>query len=170
MIRWEEQSDGNWLGYSGQALVASATKAEENRWNWEVPGAGKPKGWRNSGHRTDELEARRAADAYWDKWLGAAALKPDLGRLAEGSVRSTPRLTRQPERSPAPESAAKSRRDNLELDAATAKVEDLQRRLERAEARAGKAEERAKAAEERATANEKAASERIARMRAALGE
>jgi len=25
MIRWEEQPDGNWLGYSGQALVATAT-------------------------------------------------------------------------------------------------------------------------------------------------
>ena len=81
MIRWEEQPDGNWLGYSGQALVATATQSEEHQWNWEVPGAGKPKGWRNSGHRADELEARRAADAYWDKWLTAAALKPDLGAL-----------------------------------------------------------------------------------------
>jgi hypothetical protein len=44
MIRWEEQPDGNWLGYSGQALVASASKGDENRWDWEVPGAGKPKG------------------------------------------------------------------------------------------------------------------------------
>jgi hypothetical protein len=91
VIRWEEQPDGNWLGYSGQALVATATKADEKRWDWEVPGAGKPKGWRNSGHRTNELDARRAADAYWDKWLGAAALKPDLGRLAEASVPSKPR-------------------------------------------------------------------------------
>ena len=91
MIRWEEQPDGNWLGYSGQGIVASATKRDENRWDWEVPGAGKPKGWRNSGHRTDELEARRAADAYWDKWLGLAALKPDLGRLAEASAPSKPR-------------------------------------------------------------------------------
>ena len=90
MIRWEEQSDGNWLGYSGQAVVAAATKRDENRWEWEVPGAGKPKGWRNSGHRTDNLEACRAADAYWDKWL-VAALKPDLGRLAEASAPSKPR-------------------------------------------------------------------------------
>jgi hypothetical protein len=63
MIRWEEQPDANWLGYSGQALVATAMQDEEHQWNWEVPGAGKPKGWRNSGHRADELEARRAADA-----------------------------------------------------------------------------------------------------------
>jgi hypothetical protein len=100
VIRWEEQPDGNWLGYSGQALVATATKVDENRWDWEVPGAGKPKGWRNSGHRTNELDARRAADAYWDKWLSAAALKPDLGRLAEGSIRSTPRRSARPRRRP----------------------------------------------------------------------
>ena len=43
MIRWEEQPDGNWLGFSGQALVSTATKRDENRWDWEVPGAGKPK-------------------------------------------------------------------------------------------------------------------------------
>ena len=170
MIRWEEQPDGNWLGYSGQALVATATKADENRWDWEVPGAGKPKGWRNSGHRTNELDARRAADAYWDKWLAAAALKPDLGRLAEGSVRSTPRPKRRAEPSRAPEPSSSSGRDTLELDAANAKIEDLQRRLERAEARASKAEERASSAEANAKESEKAANERLARMRAALGE
>ena len=171
MIRWEEQPDGNWLGYSGQALVATATKRDENRWDWEVPGAGKPKGWRNSSHRTDELDARRAADAYWDKWLSAAALKPDLGRLAEGSVRSTPRSKRKAEpKAHVAEPAPADRRDTLELDAANAKIEDLQRRLERAEGRARKAEERASAAEALAKESEKAANERLARMRAALGE
>jgi hypothetical protein len=28
-----------------------------------MPEAGKPKGWRNSGHCTDDLDARRQADA-----------------------------------------------------------------------------------------------------------
>jgi len=171
MIRWEEQPDGNWLGYSGQALVATATKRDENRWDWEVPGAGKPKGWRNSGHRTDELDARRAADAYWDKWLSAAALKPDLGRLAEGSVRSTPRPKRKAEPTArAAEPAPASRRDTLELDAVNARTNDLQRRLERAEARAAKAEERASAAEARAEESQRTAQERLTRLRAALGD
>ena len=169
MIRWEEQPDGSWLGYSGQALVASATKADENRWDWEVPGAGRPKGWRNSGHRTNELDARRAADAYWDKWLGAAALKPDLGRLAEASVPSKPRKRKAPDRLPA-ETGAADNRTSIELTAANAKLEDLRRKLDRAEARASKAEERATEAEAGATSAEKAANERVARLRAALGE
>ena len=161
------------LGYSGQALIASATKRDENRWDWEVPGAGKPKGWRNSGHRTDELEARRAADAYWDKWLGLAALKPDLGRLAEASAPSKPRRKKSEDPPPSPpERQPDTRRQgrSIELTAAKAKVDDLQRRLERAEARAMKAEERASAAEDKAEQSDTVAKERIARMRAALGE
>jgi hypothetical protein len=166
MIRWDEQPDGNWLGYSGQALVATATKRDENRWEWEVLGAGKPKGWRNSGHRTNELDARRAADAYWDKWLAAAALKPDLGRLAESSIPRTPRKkAAQTQSTP----GAADKRGPADLQIATAKVEDLQRRLERAETRATTAEERASAAEARADESEKSAKELIARMRAALG-
>jgi hypothetical protein len=173
MIRWEEQPDGNWLGYSGQALVATATQRDENRWDWDVPGAGKPKGWRNSGHRTDELEARRAADAYWDKWLTLAALKPDLGRLAEASAPSKPRRKKseappasRPERQPERRGEGRS----IELDVAKAKVDDLQRRLERAEARATKAEDRASDAEARANETERTAKERIAKMRTALGD
>ena len=34
------------------------------------------------GHRTTWLDARRSADAYWEKWLAAASLRPDLQRLA----------------------------------------------------------------------------------------
>ena len=169
MVRWEEQPSGDWLGYSGQAIVATATKADENRWDWEVSGAGKPKGWRNSGHRTSELDARRAADAYWDKWLSAAALKPDLGRLAEASAPTKPRKGKAPDRSPS-DAGAGERRSSFELTAANAKLEDLQRKLERAEARASKAEERATAAEARAARSEQSANERLARMREALGE
>jgi hypothetical protein len=29
MIRWEEQPSGDWLGYSGEAVVATASVAEE---------------------------------------------------------------------------------------------------------------------------------------------
>jgi hypothetical protein len=171
VIRWEEQPSGDWIGYSGQAVVATATKRDENRWDWEVSGAGKPKGWRNSGHRTNELDARRAADAYWDKWLTAAALRPDLSRLAETSIRKEPRRSHKPERaaSSKPEREA-SGASSLELDAANAKVENLERRFERAEARASKAEERATAAETRADAAEKSAAERMKRLKAALGE
>lgn len=169
MIRWEEQADGNWLGYSGQAVVATATKRGESRWDWEVPGAGNPKGWRNSGHRTNEIDARRAADAYWDKWLAAAALKPDLGRLAETSIPSKPRRNATAETKAAPARAV-APQSSLELDAANAKIQDLQRRLERAEGRASKAEDRASTAEARAKKSEKIANERLARMRAALGE
>jgi hypothetical protein len=170
VIRWEEQPDGNWLGYSGQALLATATKApDENRWDWEVPGAGKPKGWRNSGHRTNELDARRAADAYWDKWLSAAALKPDLGRLAEASAATKPRKAGAAARS-APDTGAPDTRSSVELTAANANVEDLTRKLERAEARASKADERATAAEERAQVSEQSAKERLARLREMLGE
>src|SRR3954453_4707528 len=167
MIRWEEQPSGDWLGYSGEALVASATKRDENRWDWEVSGAGKPKGWRNAGHRTNEVDARRAADAYWDKWLSASALRPDLGRLAESSVRKEPRSSRKTRvEADRPEPAAPS----PELDAALAKVADLQRRLDRAEARAEQAEQRATAAETRADAVESSAKERLAKLRAAIGE
>jgi hypothetical protein len=119
----EEQPDGNWLGYSGQALVATVTRRDENRWDWEVPGAGKPKGWRNSGHRTEELEARRAADAYWDKWLAAAALKPDLGRLAEASAPSKPRKAKAGPTAVS-DSRASERRTSVDLTALGAKVED----------------------------------------------
>ena len=126
-------------------------------------------GLRNSGHRTDDLDARRAADAYSDKWLGAAALKPDLGRLAEASAPSKPRKAKAAPKPP-PDSGAAERRNSIDLSAANAKVEDLQRKLEGAEARATKAEERASAAEAKAAETEGCAKERMARMRAALGE
>jgi hypothetical protein len=43
----------------------------------------RPHGTRNSGRRATALAARRAADEYWSRWLEAAALKPDVERLAE---------------------------------------------------------------------------------------
>jgi hypothetical protein len=32
------------------------------------------------------LDARRSANAYWEKWLAAASLRPDLQRLAMQSL------------------------------------------------------------------------------------
>ena len=33
-----------------------------------------------------KIDARRSADAYWEKWLAAASLRPDLQRLAMQSL------------------------------------------------------------------------------------
>ena len=87
MIRWEEREDGDWLGYSGELVVATVVRPlgerSGRRWEWEVTGVARPANWRSSGHRTTALAARRAADEYWTRWLEAAALRPDVGRLAE---------------------------------------------------------------------------------------
>ena len=88
MIRWEEQQTGDWYGYSGELIVAIVAPQPGGgaRWHWEVSGAGRPHGWRSSGHRTTALAARRAADEYWTRWLEAAALKPDVSLLAKASM------------------------------------------------------------------------------------
>ena len=81
MIRWEQQENGDWHGFSGELPVATVAKdpdAEREQ---------RPKGWRKPiGHRTTWLDARRSADAYWEKWLAAASLRPDLQRLAMQSL------------------------------------------------------------------------------------
>src|SRR3954447_26152927 len=105
MIRWEEQDSGEWSGYSGQIVVATAKPtAGSERWDWDVIGAGRLKGARNAGHRTNELDARRAADAYWERWLEATALRPDLQRLAEESLPKRSRRSEKPPPSPSPTS------------------------------------------------------------------
>ena len=88
MIRWEEQESGDWYGYSGALTVAIVAQQSGGgaRWLWDVSGAGRPHGWRNSGHRTTALAARRAADENWSRWLQAAALKPDVNLLAGASL------------------------------------------------------------------------------------
>jgi hypothetical protein len=84
----KEQESGDWYSYSGELTVAIVAKQPGGgaRWLWEVSGAGRPHGWRNSGHRTTALAARRAADEYWSRWLQAAALKPDVNVLAKASL------------------------------------------------------------------------------------
>jgi hypothetical protein len=85
-IRWEEQDNGDWHGLSGELIVALVVPdpAGRKRWLWEVT-VQRPPGWRNEGHRTSALAARRAVDDYWARWCGAAALKPDIERLVAGS-------------------------------------------------------------------------------------
>src|SRR5215208_7837543 len=47
----------------------------------------RPKGWRKgAGHRSSWIDARRAAEEYWERWLEEAALRPDVMRLASRSV------------------------------------------------------------------------------------
>jgi hypothetical protein len=91
MIRWEEQETGDWHGYSGELIVAIIVPqpGRSDRWLWDVSGAGRPHGWRNSGHRTSSLAARRAAEDYWSRWLTAAALKPDVTTLVKASIPAT---------------------------------------------------------------------------------
>jgi hypothetical protein len=90
MIRWEQQASGEWQGFSGELPVATVTRdpdAERERWLWKIRGLKRPKGWRKPiGHRATWLDARRSADAYWEKWLAAASLQPDIARLALQSL------------------------------------------------------------------------------------
>jgi hypothetical protein len=78
---------------SGDLVMATVVKSPDGkgRWLWEVQGVARPQGWRSSGHRTTALAARRAADEYWSRWLTAAALKPDIERLAERSGAALPK-------------------------------------------------------------------------------
>jgi hypothetical protein len=119
-IRWEEQDNGDWHGLSGELIVAvvvpdrvgkasaddvkaaakaaaSARKTIPKRWLWEVT-VQRPPGWRNEGHRTSALAARRAADDYWARWCEAAALKPDIERLVAESDEPEPGPTARKKR------------------------------------------------------------------------
>ena len=89
-IRWEEQDNGDWHGLSGELIVAvvAPDPAGRKRWLWEVT-VQRPPGWRNEGHRTTVLAARRAADEYWTRWCKTAALKPDIERLVAESGSGT---------------------------------------------------------------------------------
>jgi hypothetical protein len=104
MIRWEQQDDGSWQGSSGDIVVATVTRDDDDdgeRWLWTITALKRPKGWRKgAGHRTSWLEARGAADDYWNRWLAAAALRPDIETLAKASLKA--------ERGPAKKPARKS--------------------------------------------------------------
>jgi hypothetical protein len=52
--------------------VATVTRDDEEaeRWLWTITALKRPKGWRKgAGHRTSWLDARGAADDYWNRWL-----------------------------------------------------------------------------------------------------
>ena len=46
MIRWERQQDGNWLGLSGEVLVATVAKdaSEKGQWLWTITALKRPQG------------------------------------------------------------------------------------------------------------------------------
>ena len=90
-IRWEQVSDGNWEGSSGEPVVATVTKDGDDGqgWLWTITALKRPKGWcKPAGHRTTMLDARGAADDYWSRWLAAIALRPDLSSLAKQSLKA----------------------------------------------------------------------------------
>ena len=90
MIRWEQLENRDWRRFSSELPVASVVRdpdVGQERWLWQIQGLKRPKGWRKPiGHRTTWLDARRSADAYWEKWLAAASLRRDLQRLAMQSL------------------------------------------------------------------------------------
>lgn len=170
MIRWEEQPSGDWNGYSGQVLVATATRdgADPKRWNWEVTLAGKLKGVRNSGHRTSEVDARRSAEAAWQRWLEAMALKPDLMTLAEMSLPKA-RAGKVPSEEPS-EATDDAPNHARELERLRHRAELAEARFAEEQQRGRAAEERAEAAEAKLTDVESTARERLERIRAILDQ
>ena len=113
-IRWEQTSDGNLEGLSGELVVATVTKDRDDGqgWLWTITALKRPKGWRRpAGHRTSVLDARGAADDYWSRWLAAVALKPDLPSLAKQSLKAERASTKEPvqRRSSAKDRKASSR-------------------------------------------------------------
>jgi hypothetical protein len=114
MTRWEQQPDGNWQGFSGELAVATVTRDDEEaeRWLWTITALKRPKGRRKgAGHRTSWLDARGAADDYWNRWLEATALRPDLQRLASASIKAegSPAKKRTATKTPARKSTAVKR-------------------------------------------------------------
>jgi hypothetical protein len=103
MIRWEETALGEWQGFSGSLVVAKVgrdpAEGAGERWLWEMRAVKRLPNARASGHRTSEIEARRAADSYWARWLEAAALKPDLQRLADTALKAAAKAGKKPRKS-----------------------------------------------------------------------
>jgi hypothetical protein len=106
VIRWERQDNGDWQGYSGEFVVATVVKdadADGEQWLWTITALKRPKGWRKpSGHRAGWLDARGAADEYWERWLAGAALRPDIERLARQSLPAEERRKRRKPKRAAP--------------------------------------------------------------------
>jgi len=75
-LRWEQQSEGSWYGYSGKMVVAMVVRRAEGEWAWEVSGGRVPHGWKNYGGTRTERFAKRAASDYWREWLDHVGLMP----------------------------------------------------------------------------------------------
>jgi hypothetical protein len=72
---------------------------EAERWLWTITALKRPKGWRKgAGYRASWLDARGAADDYWNRWLEATALRPDLQRLATASIKAEGSTAKKPAR------------------------------------------------------------------------
>lgn len=80
LLRWEQQSEGSWYGYSGKMVVAMAVKPSvdnaDGRWSWEVTGGRVPHGWKNYGETRTHKFAKRAVEKYWGEWLDHVGLMP----------------------------------------------------------------------------------------------
>jgi hypothetical protein len=63
MIRWEEPEAADWLGYSGELVIAQVTRATggaRGRCLQKFERVARQSGWHSSGHRTTALAARRS--------------------------------------------------------------------------------------------------------------
>jgi hypothetical protein len=121
MIRREQQGDGTWQGSSGELIVATVTRDDDDkeRWLWTIAALKRPKGWRKgAGHRASWLEARGAADEYWNRWLTAAALSPiSSASRNRASRRRAGRRRRRRRRSAAPKRDPKATTNSVGLPA-----------------------------------------------------
>jgi len=92
-LRWEQQGNSSWFGYSGELMVAMVVRVlstgESEGWNWRVDGGRNPVGWVNAGYRKSADAARLAAVRYWKRWLDHAELlpTPSAGLRAEAPRR-----------------------------------------------------------------------------------
>ena len=88
MIRWEQQESGDWHGFSGELPVATVPKARMPSGSNEDPRTQAPEGLAQAHRASHDMAGRTPllADAYWEKWLAAASLRPDLQRLAMQSL------------------------------------------------------------------------------------
>jgi hypothetical protein len=87
VIRWEQQENGDWHGFSGELLVATVAKdpdAEREQWAWKIHGLKRPKGWRPAGFEDQRVLGRRRG-APGDPWRRRST--PETGGSTE-SLRS----------------------------------------------------------------------------------
>ena len=97
-------------GVQRQVAVATVTRDDEEaeRWLWTTTALKRPKGWRKgAGHRTSWLDARGAADDYWNRCSKrqrsgptSSALPRQASRQRGARRKSAPRRRRRLGRAP----------------------------------------------------------------------